>query len=110
MIVMIIRDLLLFWVALSGFLGVWQFFYLYLILRAYRLFCLENESFYKFCCRELCWKWRRRWNLSWYYDTILFKLVSIGRGVLCLIVSLGLGLLLYWLSISDWSFYLSVNL
>ena len=94
-------------------LGVWQFIWLFLTVKAYEFFKEENETFFDFCCRQYdswLWRIRRKMNISWFYNSQAFRIFTILKGLLLVLLACVMLFILISIGFTDYNVWLDIEL
>lgn len=109
-----LKDLYLFCSTTPILYGTWSLVWFGLTKRGFRLHKEEGESFFKYCCRiygdNVIWKLRRKIKLRWFYESRLFRIFLISRGVFLVLFGLGMYILYFYIRYSAYGTFLDVEL
>lgn len=108
------RDVFLFVGTCLFLTGNWQLFKLRVDLKAWKRFREDEESFFDYCCRiyekDFIWRLRRRFNIKWYYNSRAFKIFTILKGVLLVLLSIGIFVAVFIAGRTEYAPWLDIKL
>lgn len=108
-----LRGILIFTISWLFLWGVWQFLWVEISYRGWKLEHQKNESFFEFCQRYyggIIWKIRGAFGIKWFYNSRAFRNYIRLRGVLLFCLAVGVLIVLFRIQSSEYNIYLDVRL
>lgn len=98
-------DLIVAGITLGLLWGSWQFVFLYMSKRSYNKLRQGNERFLDFCLRNydsVIWRFRKVLHIDWFYNSKAFRIYVILRGVVLVLLAVGLIIMIFMLRNTDY--------
>ena len=111
---MSIRTVSSFIAALMVLEGIYKCFWYRIMFSAYKKLKNDDESFFDFLCRiksGFLWKLRKRFGLRWYYNSRLYKIITILLGIVLVLCGISIFIFIFWFSKnSEYAVYMDILL
>ena len=95
-------------------LGIWQFIWLHLSTKSYNILNENDETFFDFCCRvyenDWIWSFRKKLHLRWFYNSKAFRYFTILKGVVLVLISVGLLILFLFIGQTDYKVFFDISI
>lgn len=109
-----LKDLYLFCATTPILYGTWSLIWYILTKRGFRLNRNEDESYFKYCCRvygeNIIWRIRQKLKMKWFYESRLFRIFIILRGVFLVLFGFGMYILYFYVKSSPYGAFFEIEL